>query len=66
MVEAEQEKAVVEELRVVQAQQGNADAAAAVAIDRYFGTAYTGSGNKEEDKKSAAKLFHQARPECLL
>ena len=65
-VAAEQEKAVVEELRVVQAQQGNADAAAAVAIDRYFGTAYTGSGNKEEDKKSAAKLFHQARPECLL
>jgi hypothetical protein len=30
----------VEELRVVQAQQGNADAAAAVAIDRFFGTGF--------------------------
>ncbi|EKX40304.1 hypothetical protein GUITHDRAFT_142807 [Guillardia theta CCMP2712] len=50
-VSAEQEKAQVEELRVVQAEQGNADAAAAVAIDRYFGTSYTGSGNNEEDKK---------------
>eukprot|EP00960_Hanusia_phi_P012621 369169-Hanusia_phi.AAC.1 len=58
-VSAEQEKAQVEELRVVQAQQGNADAAAAVAIDRYFGTSYTGSGNNEEDKKSAAQLFQQ-------
>jgi hypothetical protein len=46
----------VEELRVVQAEQGNADAAAAVAIDRFFGTGYTGSGSKEEDKKSAAKV----------
>jgi hypothetical protein len=35
-----QEKAEVEEVRVLQAAQGNADAAAAVAIDRFFGTGY--------------------------